>query len=236
MWAPVEGPAGAGGRLGPRDEKVMGISFHFGRKPIGTRVGTDHHEQAFQREVLLATGDPVSNPYLFQPPIPLPANDFCVQVDVNGGMSRDRVDEVGGHAVAEVRSSYDQVDGRAVPGQVQHRLPRRIARTNYGRGQPSQGMCRRDTGAVVDAVTSEIIQARQSQTSVCDAARNHHGPRTHIADIANVCPEAAGVTAERVHFTSHKEAGTENPRLLITALSKIRAAEPAREPEVVADQ
>ena len=202
----------------------MGISFHFWRKPIGTWVGTDHHEQAFQQEILLTAGDPVANPHLLQPSTALPANDLRVQVDMNSGMSRDGIDEVGGHAMAEVRSSYDQVHGRAVPRQVQDRLPCRIARTHHRCGQPRQRMCRRDAGPVVHAVTSEIIQARQSQTPVRDAARNHHSPRAHIADIANVCPETACVTCERVHFTGHEEAGTENPRLLVTALSKLGAA------------
>src|SRR4029453_8154504 len=113
------------------------------------------------------------------------------------------------------------------------RLSCRIARTDHSRGQPSQGMCSRDTGAVGHPVPSEIVQARNSQTSVRDAARNHYRPRAHIADIANMCPERAGVTGERVHCTGHEEAGAENPRLLVSALGKVSAAEPPREPEVV---
>ena len=208
----------------------MGISNHFCRKPIGPRMGTDHHEQAFQREVLLAAGDPVANPHLLQPPRALPPNDLRIQVDMNSGVSRDGVDEVGGHAVAEVRSSHDQVHGRTVPRQVQDRLPCRIARTNHRRGQPRQGMCRCDAGAVVHTVTSEIIQAWQSQTSVRDATRNHDGPRTHVADIANVCPETAGVMGERVHFTRHEEAGAENPRLLVPALASSAPLSPRENP------
>ena len=68
-------------------------------------------------------------------PVPSPP-DLGIEVDVDGWMSRDGVDEVGRHTVAEVRSSYDQVHCRAVPRQVQDRLPGRIARTDHGCGQP----------------------------------------------------------------------------------------------------
>ena len=89
-------------------------------------------------------------------------------------------------------------------------------------------MCSREAGAVVHAVAREIVQARQPQTSVRDAAGDHHRPRAHVADIADVRPETAAVTGETFNFPRHEETGTEDPGLLVSALSQLCAAEPSR--------
>src|SRR4028118_1828915 len=57
--------------------------------------------------------------------------------------------------------------------------------------------------------------------------------RAHAADVGDA---AAAVGAQRHDLTGEQEPGTEDPGLLEAPLAELRAAQPAREAQIVADQ
>src|SRR6476469_9208612 len=98
-------------------------------------------------------------------------------------------------------------------------------------------MNRRDTRPVVDPVTTELLETRDSEASVGHSRRDDCSSRGDLTHVGEVCQESTGgLGRELRHLPGHDEAGAEDPCLLIAALRQLGATQAARKTEVVADQ
>src|SRR5688500_4040407 len=85
-------------------------------------------------------------------------------------------------------------------------------------------------------MTTELLQAWDSDASIRDSGGNHHCTGPNLTYVSDLCQEPAVLGRKPFHFSGDNEAGAENPGLLIPPLHQVSSAEPSRKTEVIPDQ
>ena len=151
------------------------------------------------------------------------------------GVLLDRVDQVLGHRRRETVAADEDPNGAGVAGEMERRLPRRVAAADDVDAFAGQRLGLRHRCAVVDARAFELGQAGL-QPPVLDPEREHDCKRGDLgaAFSADDVPSVARLEPRRA--VGEAELRAEQPGLLVRALGQLAAAEAAGKAEVVADQ
>ena len=162
---------------------------------------------------------------LGQPALAPSPDDLAVDVHGDAVVGLDLVDEVLRHALAEGVRPHDEAHVPGIPGEVQDRLPGRVAPAEHHHAQARQALRLGDARAVVDAGAGERLQALDAEPTVGDPGGEDHRPGADRADALDVELEALGRDGDLADLTGEEEVRAEDPRLLVAALGELRAAE-----------
>ena len=123
-----------------------------------------------------------------------------------------------------------------VAGQVERRLPRRVAAADDVDALAGQRLGLRHRGAVEHARALELGQAGGVEAPVLDPEREHDRTRRDLGAAVGADDVPAVPLLERRRAVREPELRPEEPRLLVRTLGELAAAEATRKAEVVADQ
>ena len=151
------------------------------------------------------------------------------------GVSRDLVDQVGGHARVQRPAADEQCHVLGEPGQVHGRLAGRVAAAHHRDPLAAVEGGLRGRRPVVDARPREAVRVRQVQRPVLHAGRDEQGLAAHLGPVGQGEDLVPVVDREACHRLRRQHLGAEARRLGQRAARQVGAAQPGRESQVVLD-
>ena len=203
-------------------------------EPVGPRRGADKDEQHLGLDlarVAVRSGERDA----FEVVAAVARLDRPAQRDLDAVMRLDAVDEVLAHALAQVARADEHRHARGDLGEVERRLPGRVARAHDHDVLVAAALGLGHGRAVVDAAAFQAVGALGGQLAPVDAQRQHQRVARDLAAVGGLHDLVRPVGAERGHLDRRQDLDAEAPRLAHAAPREVGAREAGREAEVVLD-
>ena len=170
-----------------------------------------------------------------QPAVAAAADDLGADPDVDVRGRLELTDEVVRHARLERRRAHDEREAPRVPREMERRLPGRVRAAEDVDLLAGQPVRVRAGAAVEDAGAGRASSAGMPSRRYVDAVARTTARAVTVAPSESVATSRSR-PSEGGHLLHEDEPRAEDPGLLVGLACEQRAADAAREPEVVADQ
>jgi hypothetical protein len=203
--------------------------------PVQSRHRADQDQQRAGGDLGLRARLAVADRHALEPRRAGHARDLGVVAHGDVGRGVDRGDQVARHARRERVAAHEDRHLPGEAGEVDGRLPRRVAAAHHVGVLAAERVGVGDRGAVEDARAGQLGDARRVEAAVGDAGGEHDRAPRRLRAVLHPDQVALGAGLERGDLVHEQELGAEGPRLLVGALGELGAGHAAGEAEVVAD-